>query len=97
MIVRDVEGRDYKVYWRYSTTCSAVTHEDVQQTSAYLTCDEHEGDAGCASVVRNVHDPQHRNTGRKRALAKLLAQEWPCHPQIRKRFWDAYRAQLGHW
>jgi hypothetical protein len=103
MIVTFTDALPCKVWWRHRLIHNDPIDHDAltgRLTEVYIAIvlDGVQLE-GCDKVICHFRTPYNRNTGRKRALAKLLARLYPG-PQFKRRrqaFWEAYRTQLGHW
>lgn len=91
----------YKVWWSYTDVNRAIKTKigtgmiTLRATSLNL---ERNLLGGTSVTTVTCHSETNfsKNVGRRAALAKML-KDLRFDKDARKRFWEAYREQLGHW
>ena len=95
----EIEGVEYRVWWRYEShhDCTHQANGTREVTRCFLAANLSDDPVSQTMIVRHFRDPSNRNTARRYSLQRLLSGFWPHAPDVRAKFWAAYRAQLGHW
>ena len=96
MIVID-DDTVYKVWWDHrDATLDGSTICRIKSGRADFTLEQWDMESTVGQALLNPRDTYSRNKGRKVALARAI-EALGCDYELRRKFWQAYREQLGHW